>query len=205
MAPSCKLRLSRFSVRLKFQDRADCGNIRSIVEVQEGYSVRIVGHFQSDHPTRRKHQNVVRIFCFGPSSKNPNISACFGRDFIESGFFRQKFRLPTRGILETTKFRLFWRYNPLGGPERDKNSANKYFSNGPSIMGNQISNCAKHLMTQRGGWDTLVILAEKIVQQTAMPFYIASTVSTETSKTCDSSRVGTIMSTLFVCRSFQLC
>ena len=26
MAPSCKLRFARFSARLKFQDRAECGN-----------------------------------------------------------------------------------------------------------------------------------------------------------------------------------
>jgi hypothetical protein len=26
VAPSCKLRLARFSARLKFQDRAECGN-----------------------------------------------------------------------------------------------------------------------------------------------------------------------------------
>ena len=29
MAPSCKLRFARFSARLKFQDRAECGNIIS--------------------------------------------------------------------------------------------------------------------------------------------------------------------------------
>ena len=26
MAPSCKLRFARFSARLRFQDRAECGN-----------------------------------------------------------------------------------------------------------------------------------------------------------------------------------
>ena len=36
VAPSCKLRLARFSARLKLQDRAECGNSGHLVDLGAG-------------------------------------------------------------------------------------------------------------------------------------------------------------------------
>ena len=70
---------------------------------------------------------VVRFSCFWQISKYPIFGAHFGRFlwtglsdrtdsfFIESGILRHKFRLPTRGILDTMILRLFWHYTPFVG------------------------------------------------------------------------------------------
>jgi hypothetical protein len=112
-------------------------------------------------------QNVVRICCFSPLSKYPNISACFQRflrvgwsdwaDFfcIESDFLRHKFRLPTGGILETEKFWLFWCNTPLGGTCIKTFRQKKYFPNGPYTIGNHIRWVRKKFKTQSREWDTL--------------------------------------------------
>jgi hypothetical protein len=43
VAPSCRLRLARFSARLKFQDRAECGNNRLHLSSMQEEDVNVAG------------------------------------------------------------------------------------------------------------------------------------------------------------------
>ena len=74
---------------------------------------------------------------------------------IVSGFLRHKFRLPTKGILETKKFGLFLRYTPFEGTWKKIFRQKKYFPNWPYNIGNQIRWVRINFMTKRGEWDTL--------------------------------------------------
>ena len=77
---------------------------------------------------------------------------------IVSGFLRHKFRLPTKGILETKKFGLFLRYTPFEGTWKKIFRQKKYFPNWPYNIGNQIRWVRINFMTKRGEWDTLITI-----------------------------------------------
>ena len=42
LAPSCKLKLSRFSAKLRIQDGAECGNMEKLVRSTQNYSKGLV-------------------------------------------------------------------------------------------------------------------------------------------------------------------